>query len=145
MYCFIFGCAGSLMLCVGFSAYSERGLLSSCSVWAVVSLISEHRPPSLQVPDSRAQCHYGTWAQLPLSMEDLPGPGFKPVSSAWVDRFLTTEPLGKPSLRGVLNQSAESETAYVSIYHHLPAPWTFFKRHKYIWNCIRQTQLSGNV
>ena len=59
-------------------------------------------------------------------MEDLPGPGIKPVSSAWADRFLTTEPLGKPSLRGVLKQSAESETVHVSVYNHLLVPRFFF-------------------
>ena len=35
-----------------------------------------------------------TWAQLPLAMWDLPGPGIEPVSSALQDRFLTTGPSG---------------------------------------------------
>ena len=37
----------------------------------------------------------GTWAQLLRGMQDLPGPGFKPVSPALAGGFLTTAPPGK--------------------------------------------------
>ena len=38
------------------------------------------------------------WSGLPFpSPGDLPGPGIKPTSPAWADRFLTTEPLGSPA------------------------------------------------
>ena len=37
-----------------------------------------------------------TWAQLPLGMWDLPGPGMELVSLALQGRFLTIGPPGKP-------------------------------------------------
>ena len=52
---------------------------------------------SMQAPECRlSSC--GPWPQLSHSMWDLPRPGMQPVSSALQDRFLTTEPSGKPSL-----------------------------------------------
>ena len=37
------------------------------------------------------------WSGLPFpSPEDLPNPGIKPTSPALADKFLTTEPPGKP-------------------------------------------------
>ena len=38
----------------------------------------------------------GSWADLLLSMWDLPRPGIEPVSPALAGRFFTTEPTGKP-------------------------------------------------
>ena len=74
------------------SLVAEHGLqvdgLSSCSSWALEYRLSG--------------C--GTWAQLLLSMWDLPGPGIKPLSPALAGGFFTIEPPGKPRL-GFLMQS----------------------------------------
>ena len=43
------------------------------------------------------------WRGLPFpSLEDLPDPGIKPVSSALAGRLFTTEPLGQPLLQHIL-------------------------------------------
>ena len=78
---------------------SLRGLLLfSCSVvsdsatpWAVAC----QAPLSMGFP--RKEC----WSGLSFpSPEDPPNPGTDLVSPALAGRFFTTEPLGKPSLRG---------------------------------------------
>ena len=59
--------------CVGFSSCGSRALecrLGSC----------------------------GAWAQLLRGMQDPPGPGLKPTSSALAGRFPTTAPPGKPHI-----------------------------------------------
>ena len=114
IYLFIFGGAGSWLLPRLLSGCGGRacspavvsGLLpvvvlllwsgalghmgfGSCSSWAL-----EHRLNSC-----------GPWAQLLCSMCHLPGPGIKPESPALAGRFISTEPLGKPS-RGILYHCA---------------------------------------
>ena len=83
---------GSSLLCVGFLQLRCVGLLI-----AVASLAEEH---GLQCSQASATVacglnSYGTQAQLPLSMWNLPGPGIKPMSPALAGRFLTTGPRGK--------------------------------------------------
>ena len=66
-------CGAQALGCLGFSSCSFRAL--------------EHNLNS-----------YGTQAQLPHDMWDLPGSGIEPVSPALQGRFLTAVPPGKPSL-----------------------------------------------
>ena len=40
----------------------------------------------------------GAWAELPLGVWDVPGPGIEPVIPEWAGGFLTTESPGKSSL-----------------------------------------------
>ena len=48
-----------------------------------------------QAPGHTGFGHCSTWAQLPCSMWDLPGPRIEPMSPASAGRFLTTGPPGK--------------------------------------------------
>ena len=92
---FIFGWAGSLLLCRLFSGCSEQGLLSSCSAqashWDGFSCCG---PWALE----NRLYSWGTWAYLPHDMWDLLTPGFKPMSPALAGRLFTTEPPGKPKI-----------------------------------------------
>ena len=105
---FTFSCAGSALLHGLFSRREEQGLLSSCSVrashcvgfscgaWdlgARTYVIAAHGLSncSSQALENRlSSC--GTWAQLLLSMCDLPGSGIEPVSPALAGRFFTSKP-----------------------------------------------------
>ena len=96
---------------------SLRGLLLfSCSVvsdsatpWAVAC----QAPLSMGFP--RKEC----WNVLSFpSPEDPPNPGTDLVSPALAGRFFTTEPLGKPSLRGQ-EQSYKNSTLLSSVVSRL--------------------------
>jgi len=112
----------ALRLCCytrAFSSSGERGLLSSCSVRT-----SHCRGFSC----CRAHT-LGTRAQLPCGMWDLPGPGIKLVSSAWLqDRFLTTGPPGRPFI-SVLKKAMEEKVFIFLFYSHPTVlnflPWLF--------------------
>ena len=53
-----------------------------------------------QAPLSMGFARQEYWSALPFpSPGDLPDPGIEPVSATLADRFLTTEPPGKPYLR----------------------------------------------
>ena len=58
----------------------------------------------------------GTRAWLPHSMWNLPGPGIKPVSSALVDRFLSTALPGKSPASFSSCHSAPSSTFIISCF-----------------------------
>ena len=52
-----------------------------------------------QAPQSMGFPRQEYWSGLTFpSPGDLPNPGIKPESPALVDRFFTTEPLGKPKI-----------------------------------------------
>ena len=112
----------ALRLCCytrAFSSSGEWGLLSSCSVRT-----SHCRGLSC----CRAHT-LGTRAQLPCGMWDLPGPGIKLVSSAWLqDRFLMTGPPGKPFI-SVLKKAMEEKVFIFLFYIHPTVlnflPWLF--------------------
>ena len=64
-FIYLFGCAGSLLLCKLFSGYGKQGLLSSCCTWAsngMASLVADHglwsicglSSCSFQVPEAQA-------------------------------------------------------------------------------------------
>ena len=100
MYLFIFGCFGSLLLCVGFLQLWRAGATLRCGVWAShcggfsfcgawalgawASVVGPHGLSScgsqalewrLSSCGSRAQLLRGTW--------DLPGPGLDPSPLHW--------------------------------------------------------------
>ena len=88
-FIFIFGCARSLLLCLGFLSCSKQGLLSSCCVpdfWLQWLLL-------LQSMYSRVHklSSCSAWAQL----LHLPRQGIDLMSPALAGGFLTTEPPGK--------------------------------------------------
>ena len=110
---FIFGCVGSLLLCMGFLQQQKAGAtlccgapalhhggFSCCRAWALdtrASVVVAHRLSSCgsQALEHRlSSC--GALAQLLRSMWDLPGPGIESVSPALSGGFLTTAPPGKP-------------------------------------------------
>ena len=69
-----------------FSGCSEQGLLSAAVLRllsGVAPLGAEHRP------GVRGLRGCSTWAELPCSMWNPPGPGIKPVSPALADGFLS--------------------------------------------------------
>ena len=113
IYLFIFGCRGSLLLCVGFPQLQRTGATLRCSArashccgfsccrartlgtQASVVVACGLSSCGLQALEHRlSSC--GTQAQLLCGMWDLPGPGLEPVSPALAGRFLTTAPPGKP-------------------------------------------------
>ena len=101
-YVFIFGCAGSLMLCGLRAGCHERGLLSSCSAWASrcggFSLCRAWAPGPVGFSSCSSQAlehrlnSCGVWAQLHHGMWDFPGAETEPVSPALAGRFFTTKP-----------------------------------------------------
>ena len=80
-YLFIFGGAGSSLLCTCFLSLRCEGF----SLRQLLSLLSM---------DFR--CHCGVWAQSPSNTWNLPRPGIELVSLALLGRFLTTEPPVEP-------------------------------------------------
>ena len=113
IYSFIYGCAGSSLLHRPFSRCSKRGLLSSCRVWALVTVAppaAEHglwgarasavTARRLSSCSSQALEHRlsgcGSWALLLRGMSNLPRSGTEPMSPALAGRFFTTESPGKP-------------------------------------------------
>ena len=111
MYSFIFGYAGSSLLCElslvvasgGYSLVAMRGLLIAVasflehrlwSIWA--SVVAVHGLSSLgswTLEHRTSSCGSQTW--LLRGMRDLPRPGIEPVSPALTGEFFTIEPLGK--------------------------------------------------
>ena len=99
-YLFIFGCAGSSLLC------SSRGYSSlRCAGFSLQWLLLLQSPGSRHEGFSscgtqaleRRPSSCGARAQQLRSMWDLPGPGLEHVSPALAGGFLTTAPPGKPS------------------------------------------------
>ena len=106
MYLFIFGCAGSSLLCRFFSSCSEPGLLFLvvCRLLTLVASLVEHRLSSAwaSIVVARGLSSCGFWAlehrlnshdtgtQLLYSTWDLPGPGVEPVSPPLTGGFFTT-------------------------------------------------------
>ena len=82
---FIFGCAGSLLLCAILSGCAGRLLFIAVCRF----LIAEHRLYVCRLSS------WGAWAQLPRGTWDLPQSGIEPVSPALGGGFLTTGPPGK--------------------------------------------------
>ena len=89
---FIFSCAGSLLLCVGFLWFAVSGgsSLLHCMGFPLRSLLLLRSVGSgrvgfhscgLQALELRLHSH-GAWAQLLHETWNLPGPGIKPVSLA---------------------------------------------------------------
>ena len=69
---------------------------SSCGAWA--SHCSGFSCGRAQALGDWASVVGSSWASLPRSMWNLPGPGIKPMSPALAAGFSTTVPPGKPSL-----------------------------------------------
>ena len=87
MILFIFGCAGSLLRCIGFPRVAANG---GCSSLRCVSfsfrgllLLGSTGSRALRLNGS------GSWAELPLSIQHLPRPGVKPKSASLAGGFLT--------------------------------------------------------
>ena len=85
---FIFGCAGSLLLCVGFLQLQRAG--AALQLWCAAFLQRQLLLLWCMGFSSR-----GAQVQLLSGMWDLPGPGIKPLSPVLTDEFLATVPLGK--------------------------------------------------
>ena len=84
-FIYLFLAALRLSCCVqAFSRCGKWRLHSSCGVWASHPRIFSYC--TAWAPGSVTFRSCGMW--------DLPGPGTKPVSSAWAGRFLTTGPPG---------------------------------------------------
>ena len=110
---FIFVCVGSSLLHTGFLQLRRAGATLRCGarashcggfsccgaralgVWA--SVVAAH---------GLSSC--GSWAQLLLSMWDLPGSGLESVSPALAGGFLTTAPPGKPYLSDLISVRSPS-------------------------------------
>ena len=111
---FIFGCAGSLLLCrLSFSCV-ELGLLSSCHAWAsYCDSFSCFRARALRCMGFRSCSTHGlsgcgslalehrlsSWGPGALLLQgtwDIPRPGIESVSPALAGGFFPTEPPGKP-------------------------------------------------
>ena len=111
-YLFIFGCIGSLLLCVGFVQLRGAGATLGCGVQAFhcggfsccgaqalgtqtsVVVVCGLSSCGTQALDCRlSSC--GAWAQLLHGVWDLPRPGLESVSPALAGIFLTTAPPGK--------------------------------------------------
>ena len=71
-----------------FSSCDEQRLLSSCGAWA--SHCSGFSCGAWALGLGLSTCVLQ--AQLPLGIQDRPGPGIKPMSPALAGRFLTTGP-----------------------------------------------------
>ena len=84
----IFGCAGSSLLHVGFLQLGQAVVVHEFLI-VVASLVAEHRFQA----HGLSSC--GVQAQLPHGMQNLPGPGIKPMFPTLADKFLTTGPPGK--------------------------------------------------
>ena len=98
-YLFIFGHAGSLLLCKLSSSCGEWGLLASCGARASIAVASlaAHglRGTQTWVVAARGLSSCGVQTQLLRGMRGLPGSGIKPVSPALAGGFLINEPSGK--------------------------------------------------
>ena len=110
---FIFGCAGSLLLCELFSICSELGLLSSsgaeashCCGVSCPEQALEHAASvaactwaQLRLQDSRAQAQY-LWHIDLAALQDMGSSWIRDQThvSCTAGRFLTTKPPGKPQL-----------------------------------------------
>ena len=101
---FIFSCAGSSLLHVGFLQLQPAGAPLGCGARAShCSGFSCCRAWALECELSSC----GSGAQLLHSMWDLPGPGIKPVSPALTGRLLSTAPPGKSKI-GFISMSHSS-------------------------------------
>ena len=94
-YCYLFSFLLSWVFIASlwaFSSRDKRGLLSRCGAWAShCSDVSCCRARAVE----RGVSSVSTWAQLPHSMWNCPGPGTRPMSPAVASRFSTSGPLGK--------------------------------------------------
>ena len=95
IYLFIFGCTGSLLLCVCFLQLHQVGLLFIVMHEfhiSVSSLVVECRLQGMwaSVVVERGLSSFGTQAQLPHGTWNLPRQVIKPMSSALAVRFSTT-------------------------------------------------------
>ena len=112
---FIFGYAGSSLLCGAFLQFQQMGatatLVAVCGVLiTVTSLVAEPRLQGTQasvvvmcaqklwLPGPRAPASCGAWAQLLHGIWDLPRSEIKLMSPALAGGFFTTEPPGKSHL-----------------------------------------------
>ena len=91
-----FGCAGSLLLHVGFPQLWQVGATLRCSVQP--SYGSNFYYCGAQALGHVGFRSGGTRAQLLQDSWDFPGSGIEPVSPALQGGFLTTGPPGKPLL-----------------------------------------------
>ena len=89
IYSFMFGCAGSSLLCWLFSSCGDRGLLSFFGVQA--SHCGGFSCCRAQARGTWASVVVVKWIQLPHGMWNLPTAGIKPLSCALAG-FLTTGP-----------------------------------------------------
>ena len=91
IYLFIFGCTGSMLLCMCFLQLQRAGAALCCGAQAL------DVQTSVAAASGLSGC--GTWAQPLCGMWDLLGPGIAPVSLALQGGFLTTGPSGKPLVK----------------------------------------------
>ena len=122
IYLFIFGSAGSSLLCVGFLwlQQEEATLLwcASFSLWWLLLLwstgFSRYGSWALELWLSS----WGTWASLLRGMWYLPWPGTEPMTPALAGRVLTTEPPGK-SLTLVFFDIISSQNNYYFCFKYI--------------------------
>ena len=108
IYLFVFGCAGSALLCAGFSPVAASGGSSAlgCVGWSL-------RGPLLLQSVDASSC--GSQARLLHSTWNLPGPGIAPVSPALAGEFFnhwTTRGIPGPSIFAFLPRGMSPEQAY---------------------------------
>ena len=118
---------GLLLLVWAFSGCSKWVLLSGCG--AQDSHCSGFSCCWAQAGGCSGFRSCGTWAQLLLSMWDLPRPGIKPMSPAPAGRFLTTEPPGKS------NASYLNLTLYKRKQKIMPRRMLSFCKSMYLMKC----------
>ena len=88
----IFGCDGSLLLCLGFLSLWGLGLPFAVVLWVLIaaaSLVGEHRLES-------AGSVVVAWGLSCPAACSHPRPRIEPVSPALAGEFFTTEQTGKP-------------------------------------------------
>ena len=90
-YLFTYFCAGSSLLCVGYSLVTVCGLLSW---WFLLRATSSGAQWASVVAALLGLSSCGAWVFWPCGMWDLPRPEMEPVSPALAGGFLTTEPPG---------------------------------------------------
>ena len=116
-----------------FSSCSERGPLFIAvrrPLTVAASLAVEHRLQTRRLSSCGSRAlelrlsNYGSRAQLPRGMWDLPRPGLEPVSPALAGRISTTAPPGKP-LAFILNGTFTSVFGRYVLMYILCVRWLY--------------------
>ena len=108
IYLFIFGCAGSLLLCGLFSSCGEWGLLSGCGAWAShcggfsccgapapgawASVVAAHGLSSCGSPALEHRLNSCAWPSCSEASRIFPDQGSNPCLLCWQANFLPVSP-----------------------------------------------------